>query len=124
MSPLRDSSRNSQGKLKPVLFQPNPPLNVPLFPHAPEIPAETRQTPAENWGRGPWSRPWSGPWSGPWGGPWGGRLAPGETLREAREGLRRLLLGEAWGKLAKWRELPAKWRELAAKLGTKWRVWW
>ena len=42
---------------------------------------------------------------------------------EAREGLRRLLLGEACGKLAKWRELAAKWRELAAKLGAKTAKW-
>ena len=41
----------------------------------------------------------------------------GESLWEARKGRRRLLLEEAWGKLAKWREPPAKWREVARTTG-------
>ena len=70
---------------------------------------------------------------------------PGESLGEACEGLRRLLLekargssrraaettpGEGLGKPAKWRELAAKigaktakWRELAAKLDAKTAKW-
>ena len=31
---LRDSSSNYQGNLKPVLFPPNPPTNLPLFPES------------------------------------------------------------------------------------------
>ena len=51
-------------------------LNLPLFPHAPEIPAETCRSLAE---------------------PDDDPTTPAEGLREARGGLRRLLLEEVWG---------------------------
>ena len=106
--------------------------NLPLFPHAPEIPAETCRSLAESddsWGKAcgklaegcgdySWGKPARGCGDYFWRKP-----------AEAREGLRRLL-GEAWGKLAKWRELAAKigaktakWRELAAKLDAKTAKW-
>ena len=93
---------------------------LPLFPHAPEIPAETCRSlaePDDSWGKpGGSSRraaattPGESPrkpargcgdyfWRTSAEAREGRRLLLGEGLREACEGLRRLLLGRAWGSL-------------------------
>ena len=117
-------------------MQGNPPLNLPLFPHAPEIPAETCRslaesdddptTPGESLGEAceGWRRLLLEDVCGSLRG--AAETTSGEGLGEAREGSRRLLLEDVCGKLAEKAQndrevaqtgcgVAAKWREVAAK---------